>query len=54
MIEWGPDSGDLFRTSLGWLREDRVLRRQKEADKGRIRGPKGDVSPPAVNLDQTG
>jgi CCR4-NOT complex subunit CAF16 len=44
MIEWGPGSGDLFNIALGWLREDRVLRRKAEAARGRVRGPKGDVS----------
>lgn len=48
MIEWAPGSGDLFTVALGWLREDRELRRKKEAAKGRIRGPKGDVSSTAT------
>ncbi|CAK9782779.1 unnamed protein product [Cutaneotrichosporon oleaginosum] len=42
-IEWGPGSGDLFNVALGWLREDRELRREKEAARGRVRGPKGDT-----------
>lgn len=49
MIEWDAESkdnrsGDLFRVALDWLREDRDLRRAKEAAKGRVRGPKPEVS----------
>lgn len=44
MIEWKPGHEDLFKVALGWLREDRELRRVKEASRGRIRGPKNDVS----------
>ncbi|GMK59120.1 hypothetical protein CspeluHIS016_0701350 [Cutaneotrichosporon spelunceum] len=43
MREWSSSSGDLFTVALGWLREDRELRRKKEAARGRIRGPKGDT-----------
>jgi CCR4-NOT complex subunit CAF16 len=39
-IDWVPGEADLFTTSLGWLREDRELRRAAEATKGRIRGPR--------------
>ena len=40
------NSEDLFKLALGWIREDRDLRRIKEKEKGRQRGPKvvGDVS----------
>lgn len=45
MLEWA-DQGrteDLFRLALGWLREDRELRRVKERESGHVRGPKEDV-----------
>ncbi|WVQ82024.1 hypothetical protein IAT38_004152 [Cryptococcus sp. DSM 104549] len=35
--------GDLFTLALGWLREDKVLRKKKEEAKGRVRGPKTDT-----------
>lgn len=43
-LPWQAGKQDLFSLALQWLREDRELRREKEAAKGRIRGPKGDVS----------
>lgn len=36
---------DLFHLALGWLKEDKVLRKQHEKVTGRIRGPKPEVSP---------
>ena len=45
MLVWA-DTGkmeDLFGLALGWLREDRELRREKEKEAGRMRGPKEDV-----------
>ncbi|WWC71717.1 uncharacterized protein I206_105675 [Kwoniella pini CBS 10737] len=47
-MTWPPSNGpepeqDLFNLALGWLREDRELRRVKEEAKGRIRGPKTDT-----------
>lgn len=43
---WTPTEGtdDLFKLALEWLRVDRELRRVKEKEKGRVRGPKSDVS----------
>jgi len=38
-LDWSPKD-DLFTVALGWLREDRELRRAKEAAAGRVRGPK--------------
>lgn len=35
---------DLFHLALGWLKEDRVLRKEKEERMGRVRGPKPEVS----------
>ena len=46
MLEW-RDKGrteDLFLLALEWLREDRDLRREREKEAGRVRGPKVDVS----------
>ncbi|WWC63139.1 uncharacterized protein I303_105739 [Kwoniella dejecticola CBS 10117] len=48
IITWPPadvpaSEQDLFSLALGWLREDRELRRVKEKEKGRIRGPKTDT-----------
>ncbi|WVF72678.1 hypothetical protein IAT40_007496 [Kwoniella sp. CBS 6097] len=50
LLVWPPAEGkveaneeDLFNMALGWLREDRELRREKEKAKGRIRGPKTDT-----------
>ncbi|KAK8854895.1 hypothetical protein IAR55_003634 [Kwoniella newhampshirensis] len=48
MVAWPPagnpsDKLDLFSLALGWLREDKVLRKQKEESKGRVRGPKTDT-----------
>lgn len=49
LVAWPPEAKEsqeetLFELALGWLREDRDLRRQKEKEKGRVRGPKTDVS----------
>nr|XP_019044541.1 CCR4-NOT complex subunit CAF16 [Kwoniella bestiolae CBS 10118]OCF23471.1 CCR4-NOT complex subunit CAF16 [Kwoniella bestiolae CBS 10118] len=49
IVSWPPANVpeselDLFNLALGWLREDRELRRVKEKEKGRVRGPKTDVS----------
>ncbi|OCF76061.1 CCR4-NOT complex subunit CAF16 [Kwoniella mangroviensis CBS 8886] len=49
IVSWPPANVpeselDLFTLALGWLREDRELRRVKEKEKGRVRGPKTDVS----------
>jgi CCR4-NOT complex subunit CAF16 len=35
---------DLFHLALGWLKEDKVLRKEHEKVTGRIRGPKPEVS----------
>lgn len=35
---------DLFHLALGWLREDKVVRKEHEKKTGRIRGPKAEVS----------
>ncbi|ODN78989.1 hypothetical protein L202_04500 [Cryptococcus amylolentus CBS 6039] len=50
LIPWPPlhadkDVGqeDLFTLALGWLREDRDLRREAEKAKGKVRGPKTDT-----------
>ncbi|XAO25819.1 hypothetical protein I312_104649 [Cryptococcus bacillisporus CA1280] len=48
LIAWPPEGKGsqeetLFELALGWLREDRDLRRQKEKEKGRVRGPKTDT-----------
>ncbi|KAL1408733.1 CCR4-NOT regulatory complex component [Vanrija albida] len=43
MLTWGPGHPDLFDTALSWLREDRDLRRVKEAARGRVRGPKAET-----------
>ncbi|EJT52066.1 ATP-dependent transporter [Trichosporon asahii var. asahii CBS 2479] len=40
MFKWTPGQQDLFQLALGWLREDRDVRRKHEADRGRIRGPR--------------
>lgn len=40
MFKWTPGEQDLFQLALGWLREDRDVRRKHEAERGRIRGPK--------------
>lgn len=44
LVHWKPNQADLFKVALEWLREDRILRREKEEAKGRMRGPKTDVS----------
>lgn len=43
---WKPTASveDLFNLALQWIREDRDLRRIKEKEKGRLRGPRTDVS----------
>ncbi|WVQ68197.1 uncharacterized protein L199_006404 [Kwoniella botswanensis] len=48
IVSWPPANVpvselDLFTLALGWLREDRELRRIKEKEKGRVRGPKTDT-----------
>ncbi|WWC90862.1 uncharacterized protein L201_005799 [Kwoniella dendrophila CBS 6074] len=48
IVTWPPanvpeSDQDLFSLALGWLREDRELRRVKEKEKGRVRGPKTDT-----------
>ncbi|OCF57384.1 CCR4-NOT complex subunit CAF16 [Kwoniella mangroviensis CBS 10435] len=48
IVSWPPANVpeselDLFTLALGWLREDRELRRVKEKEKGRVRGPKTDT-----------
>lgn len=53
MVHWKvPDekAGDptLFDIALEWIREDTYLRRQRDKERGKMRGArKGDVSPPA-------
>lgn len=42
-IAWEAGKADLFTMALGWLREDRALRREKEAAAGRMRGPRDEV-----------
>ena len=46
MLVWNSSARheDLFSLALGWLREDRDLRRVKEKEAGRVRGPKKDVT----------
>lgn len=41
---WTPGEADLFTTAIGWLREDRVVRRAIEEKRGRVRGAKKDTS----------
>ncbi|WVR07403.1 hypothetical protein IAU60_004444 [Kwoniella sp. DSM 27419] len=48
LLTWPPantkvEEEELFTMALGWLREDRELRRAKEQAKGRVRGPKTDT-----------
>lgn len=45
MLVWNSSARheDLFSLALGWLREDRDLRRVKEREAGRVRGPKKDT-----------
>jgi len=46
LLQWKPVSGkteDLFSLALKWIRSDRDLRRAKEKEKGRIRGPRKEV-----------
>jgi CCR4-NOT complex subunit CAF16 len=40
LLDWVPGKMNLFDIAIEWLREDRKLRRVKEAKTGRIRGPK--------------
>lgn len=42
----GFSGSRLLALALGWLRDDRVLRKKAEASKGRQRGPRTDVRPP--------
>jgi CCR4-NOT complex subunit CAF16 len=48
-LSWPPAEGsegpkDLFHLALGWLKDDKVVRKEKEKTTGRIRGPKPEVS----------
>ena len=50
-LAWPPAEGsegakDLFHLALGWLKEDKVVRKEREKVTGRIRGPKAEVSLP--------
>lgn len=40
---WQQGKQDLHDLAIGWLREDRTLRQEHEAAKGRVRGPKSDT-----------
>ena len=47
-LAWPPAEGskgakDLFHLALGWLKEDKVVRKEREKVTGRIRGPKAEV-----------
>ena len=46
LFQWSPSARqeDLFKLALEWIREDRDLRRIKEKERGRVRGPREDVS----------
>ena len=48
-LPWPPAENDtgpkeLFKLALGWLKEDKVVRKEREKVTGRIRGPKAEVS----------
>ena len=48
-LPWPPAENDdgpkeLFKLALGWLKEDKVTRKEREKVTGRIRGPKAEVS----------
>jgi CCR4-NOT complex subunit CAF16 len=50
-LPWPPAENDtgpkeLFKLALGWLKEDKVVRKEREKVTGRIRGPKAEVSLP--------
>jgi hypothetical protein len=47
-LAWPPAEGsegakDLFHLALGWLKEDKVVRKEREKVTGRVRGPKAEV-----------
>lgn len=48
-LPWPPAENDtgpkeLFKLALGWLKEDKVVRKEREKVTGRVRGPKAEVS----------
>jgi hypothetical protein len=49
-LAWPPAENDtetpkeLFKLALGWLKEDKVVRKEREKVTGRVRGPKAEVS----------
>jgi hypothetical protein len=54
-LPWPPAENDtgpkeLFKLALGWLKEDKVVRKEREKVTGRIRGPKAEVSFPFPSL----
>jgi len=54
-LAWPPAEGsegakDLFHLALGWLKEDKVVRKEREKVTGRIRGPKAEVSSLSILL----
>ena len=46
LYRWDPHARveDLFQLALGWIREDREVRRVREKERGRIRGPRPEAS----------
>ena len=53
--KWSPNAKqeDLYNLALGWTREDRDLRREQEKEKGRMRGPRLEVSLIASSVSMT-
>lgn len=56
-LAWPPapeseGAKDLFNLALGWLKDDKVVRKEREKVTGRIRGPKAEVSSVSLNMDR--